>query len=355
MTEEQKMLMELQGIKVDEINPLEEVKNDKAFISNDIINALFQNSTMIAFKIMFYVARAKNSDITLVGEQYKISLNKKDLLSYTNTAKSTLDENVKKLQQTLITFYSKKNKQFFTRVQLLGKCEYSEDGKSLIVNIDKDIYVRLKQTTAEHTEINTIDIMNVVKHKHSIRMLMLINYIQGFTTNQSKKYTLEQLNYMFDTKYKTLYEFERKILIPVKDELDNNSSLTFEYIKVVDMDYTGKGRKPIKEIRIKPISKKHLQTTIFSNLNYEQIQQPAQSQEQELKITPDLFTELRLKYDTYLHSEDDEKNFMKYLKETMKEFKDYAAKHNLEQNEKRFKTWVQNAENDMIGFFYPYR
>jgi hypothetical protein len=34
---------------------------------------------------------------------------------------------------------------------------------------------------------------------------------------------------MFDTNYKNFYEFERKILVPVKAELDEFSSLTFLY------------------------------------------------------------------------------------------------------------------------------
>jgi len=59
---------------------------------------------------------------------------------------------------------------------------------------------------------------------------------------------LEDFNAFFGTKYKNLYEIERKILIPVKEELDSNSSLTFTY--EVNFIQLNKGRPKAHNITI---------------------------------------------------------------------------------------------------------
>ena len=55
---------------------------------------------------------------------------------------------------------------------------------------------------------------------------------------------------MFDTKYTRFAEFERKILIPVKAELDSNSKLSFIYQTVFKENPKGKGRPIADNITI---------------------------------------------------------------------------------------------------------
>ena len=258
------MMKELGMIPEEESNEhqIEEVRNDKAFISNDIINALFQSSTITAFKIMFYLSRVDSK--VERGDQLKITLNLKDFLDYTSLRKETLDDNIKRLQQTLVTFYDKSDKKYFTRVQMIGKADYSEDNKNLLVWIDKDIYKRLKETQKSHTEFNTADIMKLTKHKHSIRILMLITYINGFTTEKSKRYTLKQLNFMFDTDYSNYSEFCRKVLDKAQSELSDNGLMTFDYVRALDKTYLGKGRKPISHITIVPVTSDYTEPNIYA-------------------------------------------------------------------------------------------
>jgi len=67
--------------------------------------------------------------------------------------------------------------------------------------------------------------------------------IKGFGENipKRKRYLLEDLNGMFGTEYKNIYEFERKILKPVKAELDDKSDLSFTYEAVFE-DSVKQGR-----------------------------------------------------------------------------------------------------------------
>ena len=70
-----------------------------------------------------------------------------------------------------------------------------------------------------------------LKSKHTLRLLPVLNKISQYDDNvaKRKKYELEDLNDLFGTKYRNLYDIQRKILAPVKEELDMNSKLTFIY------------------------------------------------------------------------------------------------------------------------------
>jgi hypothetical protein len=63
-----------------------------------------------------------------------------------------------------------------------------------------------------------------------------------------KTYDLNDLNGFFGTKYKKFNDIERKILIPVKEELDANSKITFIY--ETDYDYFDVGRPKAISITI---------------------------------------------------------------------------------------------------------
>lgn len=338
--EEMKILMELQGIDPNEKTddyPIEEVKNDKAFISNDIINALFENSTITAFKIMFYLSRV-NSTVER-GDQLKITLNLKDLLEYTRLRKETLDDNIAKLQKTLVTFYNKDNKQYFARVQLIGRAEYSDDNKGLIVWLDKDIYSRLKETQKAHTEFNAPDIMRLSKYKHSIRILMLLTYINGFTTERQKSYNLNQLNYMFDTEYSNYSEFCRKVLDKARDELSNNGLMTFDYTRAIDKEYFGKGRKPIKHITIVPIVPEYTEPNIYAYIEQsKQKETPKVSYDEIRKI-------LAEEVDMIVHQKGNNEDIKMYYYERLDEFIQFCIENN-----KEYKNWNISFKRHMNGY-----
>ena len=322
-------------------------------MANNLIQAFIKKNNIVALKLAIILSGARKR-IRYVDN--KVTFEVKELCSLMNIDKPTLKRNLKYALETKFTFVTK-DKRVGETVPIHT---YIFDRKSINVEIEisslaKEIFTELQKGSYSFAkDIDPINLLSL-KHKHSIRMALLLEQILNYSENFNKitKLTLEELNGYFGVNYRNYYDFEKKILIPVKEELDSNSKMTFEYTFIDEK--IKKGRPKITSVEIKVKTRTSYQGDLFKTEIPKEIQQPAPSQEQELKITPDLFTELRLKYDTYLHSEDDEKNFMKYLKDTMKEFKDYAIKNDLELSEKRFKTWVQNAENDMIGFFYPYR
>lgn len=261
---------------------IEQVKNDKAYISNELVEAIYHSpNTITAFKILFYIARIDTTHNKKLGAYHHIKVNIREIEKYTGLTQKTIDRNIKDIQRTLVTFYDKKNKEHFSRTPLISKIEYLEDDRHMIVDMHEDIHYRIN-SNINFTPIDTLNIMKI-DHKHSPKMIMLLTQISRYDEDKRQKsYTLAQLNYMFDVNYESLYMFEKKILLPVKKELDNNSSVSFEYIKVKDKTYTGKGRKPISHIKLKPVIKQYVETTLDDMINA----QDEYNRKQQLKEDP---------------------------------------------------------------------
>ena len=347
------ILQELQGTKP---NMLDTIKNDKAFISNDIVNALFESSSIIAFKILFYIARIDTEYNSKKGRYHHLKINVKDILEYINTTKRTLNKNIQNIQKTLINYIDYATNELVSSRPLIAGMEYI-DSKTLEVDIHEDILTKINMIKGDFTPIGTLNVMNIIKHKHSIRMLLLVSYINNFTTKKNKSYTLEQLNSLFGTNYKKYYEFERKILKPVKEELDRSSSLSYTYKSVEDIEYVGKGRKPIKHIIIKPAIKTYIETNIFSNFEEPQTKIKVQPKPQ-WKLTQELADDLLIdfgvaqsgnqqlinEFEAYLYEQ--EQVFIKFCIDKNKQYKNMNTS---------FKRHLRNAEAMQIDFFAKLR
>ena len=118
-----------------------------------------------------------------------------------------------------------------------------------------------------------IDVKNFIglKHKHSARMLLLLERIANYkkieiytdpkTLKQTKvdvmpkrqHFELDELNKMFGTKYPSYSLFIKKVLKPTKEDLDMNSKISFEYRAIKDRvgdKVKSRGRTPIIHITI---------------------------------------------------------------------------------------------------------
>jgi plasmid replication initiation protein len=220
----------------------EENNNPKnvAKISNALVEAFVQKNNLGALKIMFYIAR---SNIT-IEEDNKITsmlIDSKNICKYCNIYIKTLKRNMNQLQESSLTFV--KDEKYEQHIVVIPFIEFSYGGK-IKIDMYKKILKLIKEVEKRFTVIDVQNLMQL-KSKHSIRMIQLLEMINGFDEYVAKRkhYSFVQLNGMFGTNYKTMYEFERKILIPVQKELNDKSKLTFVYtIKFDKDDITAPGR-----------------------------------------------------------------------------------------------------------------
>ena len=200
------------------------VKKDYAKISNELLEAFVRKNNRTALKIIFYIARA---DIDIVDtELYNITLNSKQLCDYCEIDMRTLKRNIRSMTETSISITNDEETAYMS---VLPKAIFSARG-DLKIKVFKEVVTLIKEVKDKSTVIDARQVM-MLNSKHSIRMLMLLEYINTFSEECAKRkhYDLDELNALFGTKYKKLIEFERKILIPVKAELDSFSKLSFIY------------------------------------------------------------------------------------------------------------------------------
>ena len=226
-----------------------------AKISNALVEALVQKNNLGALKVIFYIAKSdiKRQDSELV----KLIIDINHLCADCNIDVKTLKRNITKMQETSITFVEENV--FEEHIAILPYFKFSYGGK-IEIKIFSKILNLIREVKNRFTIIDVKNLMNL-KSKHSVRMILLLEMISGFSENVAKRkhYSLAELNGMFGTNYPRLKEFERKILMPVQKELNEKSKLSFIYEVEFDKeDISSRGRPKAVGIVLDLIKKEQL-------------------------------------------------------------------------------------------------
>jgi plasmid replication initiation protein len=211
-------------------------KSNLVKIKNDLVESFVKSNNLTALKILFFLAydlKKKPSHLT------KIKINTKQLCEYCNINEQTLKKNIKKMQETSISWKDEKAENF---VSVIPRASFGYNGHLEIEMFD-DILNMILEVRNKYTTINAEQLMRM-KSKHSARMLLLLEMMNGYDEHipKLKRYDLEELNLLFGTNYKRLGEFERKILKPVKEDLDKNSKISYVYDINYDKEFRTVGR-----------------------------------------------------------------------------------------------------------------
>lgn len=242
----------------------ESTNKNIAKVSHDMLESYVKEMNVSALKVLMYVAKSDKIDVELIHsfddtEIIKSRISIKDVCNYCNIAPDTLHSHLKKMSETSIKIVTKKGKGY---INILPYCMANYDGY-----LDVQIFAGILKMTHALTAYSLVDASTFasLKKPHSIRMLMILNRINSFGTNvaKRKRYTLEQLNEMFDTNYKTIPEFNRRVLKVVKAELDENSKLTFLYEQRKDKEERTVGRAKVVEVIIDLIERKNYQPSLI--------------------------------------------------------------------------------------------
>lgn len=231
-----------------------EAIKDLVKVSNSLVEGFVSRSNAVALKMLFYIAKQQQKES---GEITMFTLSLDDFADYCKLDHRTIRDNIKAMQNTSLTFveYDKKGrKKLEEYIVLIPRAKYDYTAKTIEITMFKKILDLIVQVEERFT---TIDVKNVMEleSKYSIRMTMILEQIFGFEGNpehwdvkQQKTFTLDDLNDMFDTKYKNLTDFKRNVLEPTKAEMDDKSEISFEF--VINKDYPSR----IKRGRPKAVS-----------------------------------------------------------------------------------------------------
>ena len=233
---------------------------NKIKVSNDFINSIIKKNNHLTLKVLFYlvlngvfVKKSHSMEMT----EFKISSSdlKKDL----NLDFKNLRQNIKLVQNSYATFESK---YFIDDYVLIPYIRYDYQNSIITFRVF-DVVLSFFHDLKNKFTIIDFDNLLQLNSKHSIRLLLVLENLNGFNFAKNKTLTLQELNDLFDTKYKSIREIERAILLPVQKELDQFSKLTFIYDLLYDLDCPKVGRKPLIGVKIYLKDNKQRQLKMF--------------------------------------------------------------------------------------------
>ena len=331
-------------------------------ISNNFIDNAINKNNLNAIKTVFYLASILD-EFNFDKKIDTLQIDLRKMFKYTEMTAQEIRNNLKAMQETSITFINEKE-EWEEHIVLIPRIEFLY-GKNIVkVDIYSKIAKLIVDVKQNYTPINTKTLMTL-KSKYSIRLLPLLNtisrYDEGF--KQIRKFDLESINEFFGTRYKTFTDVKRKILDIAKEELDNNSSLSFNY--EINTEKLGQGRPKATSVTIKPISKNNYQSTIFTNFDESAKSQPYKetATAEELRIKkirewqPNLKElELDVEYGIAQQKEQNIKDeFELYVNEQIAVFKKLCIENKIKYNKDNldisFKRHIEGAFNHRIDFF----
>ena len=223
-------------------------------IKNDLIEAFVKSNNLTALKLLFYIANNSN-DIDFNTSENSIvtmKINKSDFLNNLQIEPKTFIRNIIKIQETSISFTDEQSTSYYSIIPRI------QDNKNGLLTIDMYKIVLDKiRFQAKQGNYTPLDLEQIVSFtsKHTVRMFMLLRYMEGWTkeTTKQKELELEELNYLFGTSYKTIKSFIQRVLLPIQKELDTKSKLSFEYHKIGIDNPKGIGRPLLNKIVLYPI------------------------------------------------------------------------------------------------------
>lgn len=218
-------------------------------ISNTFIENAINHSNANAIKVIFYLASLlEKNDINLNIDLTTLIIDTKQMLKYTDITSSEVRRTLKAMQQTSISFINDDLHEELM-INLLPYINFNWGKNTVEIKLFNKISSLIIDVKKNYTFIDTRTLMNL-KNKHSLRLLPILNMLNQYSSNVGKRkiYNLEDINYIFGTNYKRLQDIQRKILEPVKEELDLNTKLTFAY--QMNFDNFGKGRPRATTITI---------------------------------------------------------------------------------------------------------
>jgi plasmid replication initiation protein len=258
------------------MNPLQYEKmvkqenKDLVQVSNSLVEMFIHKSNTVALKMLFYIAKQRRKES---GEITNFTLSADDFANVCKLDQKTIKRNITAMQQTSITFVDRDENGepvLERHIVLIPEVAYQYKKKIIEITMFKKVLNLIVEVEDYYTTIDAEIVMSM-DSKHSIRMLMILEQIFGFKgspenwdVKQQKTLTLDELNGAFGTKYQRMAEMERRVLKPVKEELDDKSEISFKY--EINYGYTSplqRGRPQALSVTIKLVQNKNRQRRLF--------------------------------------------------------------------------------------------
>ncbi|WP_273267071.1 replication initiation protein [Flexistipes sinusarabici] len=221
----------------------------KTELAVNLIHAFIKNNNILGLKLAILLSGAR-SQITYDNEN-KVHFEVEELCKLLKTDRRNLSRNLKKICSTQYTYVTLEGQAGMTTP--IHSYEYYAKSTKIWFEISskgKELFSELGKGGYQFTKCISENLMEL-KHKHSLRMQLFLELVNNYSANVGKriKMSKDDVNDYFGTNYANWYEIERKILEPVRSEINTASSLTFRYDFTI-VKNQGTGRPKFDEIII---------------------------------------------------------------------------------------------------------
>lgn len=226
-------------------------------LANSLFLAFIQKNNLIGLKLCLVMSGVKSQ--IKYDENNAVKFNVDMLCEVMNITRKELSTNLKRVTDVHFTYTNSEGGLGYTTP--IHSYEYINRNKDVYIEVSskaKSLFTELGKGQYAFSSANANNLMSL-QHKHSLKMQLLLELINNFDDDiaKRKRYDLNELNGYFGTNYKRYVDLERKILKPVKEEIDNSSTLTFKYY--LKDETHGTGRPKIKEVIIELVQQKNVQ------------------------------------------------------------------------------------------------
>lgn len=237
--------------------------NKKGKISNDFVNGFMSNTNLITLKILFYIVGKQHlldqAQISNIKKREQVKLSVSNLCKECDIDKKTLIAHTKRMLETVITMVDTEEE--LTVYALISKFTFQYNNDTVIIDIYREILDKLLEVVIPYTIVDIKNILSL-KFKHSMKMILQLEMISRYDKDLAKRkhYMFEELQLLFGTNYKTYTAFKKNVLDKIKNDLDQNSNLTFVFDTHSDLQKVG--RPKISKVIIDVVDNKR-QGTLF--------------------------------------------------------------------------------------------
>lgn len=230
-------------------------------VSNKFIHNTIHSNNLNALKTIFYLASVLETSKFKKEYISTIELDLNKMLLDTGITAKDIRYNLVSMQKTSISFISEDG-DIEEHINLLPYIKIIWGKNRIIIKLFDKIINQILEVKRDYTFLD-IQALMTIKNKHTLRMLPLLHKLANYSDNVAKRIhlDLDALNEFFGTAYKRIIDIERKILIPIQNELLETSKLNFVYETQFDK-CVGAGRPKAIEVTIDLKIQKHIQPSL---------------------------------------------------------------------------------------------
>lgn len=201
----------------------------------NLIQAFIKNNNSLGLKIAIILSGARER--IDYDKDNRVKFDVDELCSLCRIDREYLSNHLRKMKQTIYKYVDLDGS--VGETVPLHSHQYTRDNKYIYIEVSsraRQLFTELSSrkeiegfrfTQAISKNLMNLDLREV--SKHTLKMQMLLEMINSFSTVKRKTMSLAEINGYFGTKYERYGDIDRKILRKIKIDTDIYSSISFEY------------------------------------------------------------------------------------------------------------------------------